>query len=170
MNKLPLPVHLLTDIRGFSILGQTSFGGYFKIILSWWVNDCPEILADDREWRGLSGMYPRDYERYKYKIEPVLIQSIEILRKYREERRAITSRKREGMKRAQAIHQKNQQRLKQDKYQEESKGNIVDKNTPVNPTFIKPTAQLFHEGWNLERGKSPNINKKGTIAPTLLDK
>ena len=167
MNKMPLPVHLLMNIRGFSLLGQTSFGGYFKIVLSWWQNDCPEIFEETIEWCSLSGMYQRDYDRHKNKIEPVLLKSLEVLKEYRNERLAKTANKRAGMIRARAAWAGE---LKRRKSQTITKGNIVDKHVLVNPTPVKPPSQPFHEGWNLEQPHSPRINRKSTVAPTLFDK
>lgn len=167
MNKMPLPIHLLADIPGYALLGQTSFGGYCKIIWAWWLNDCPDVLEHNIEWCSLSGMYQRDYDRHRSKIEPLVLRSLEILKKYRNERRANTANKRAGMLRANATRL---QRLKSDKLRDNTKGNIVDKVTPVNPAPAIPTQNPFHEGWNLEQPKSPRINRKTTIAPTLLDK
>lgn len=167
MNKMPLPIHLLSAIPGFRMMGQTSFGGYCKIIWTWWENDCPAVLTDIAEFQSLSGMYRQDYERYRPKMEPVLLQSIEILKKYHQERRAITAGRSATMKKAQAIYQN---RVRQAKYLEQTKGNIVDKHVNVNPTAINPSPQPFHEGWNLEKKNSPNIKKLTTIQPMLLDK
>jgi hypothetical protein len=167
MNKMPLPTHLLADIPGFAMLGQTSFGGYWKIILTWWHNGCPNVFEHHIEWCSLSGMYQRDYDRHKSKIEPLLMQSIEILKQYRDEQKAKKAYLSESARRMTAKRMENQAKRRKGY---ESKGNIVDKVTPVNPAPAIPSPKPFHEGWNLERQKSPNINKKTTHRPMLLDK
>jgi hypothetical protein len=167
MNKMPLPIHLLAQIPGYSMLGQTSYGGYCKIIMAWWLNDCPEVFEHKPEWQSLSGMYERDYAKYKSKIEPLLIKSLEILKQYRDEQKAKKAYLSESARRMTAKRMENQAKRRKGY---ESKGNIVDKVTPVNPAPANPTPKPFHEGWNLERKNSPNINKKTTHKPMLLDK
>jgi hypothetical protein len=167
MNKMPLPIHLLAQIPGYSMLGQTSFGGYFKIITAWWLNDCPEVFLSVEEWGSLSGMFKRDYNKYRTKIEPVLLQSLDVLKKYREEKHQKNQPRLQNIRKAQRIQK---EMLAARKLADNSKGNIVDKVTPVNPAPAIPSPKPFHEGWNLERQKSPNINKKTTHRPMLLDK
>lgn len=164
---MPLPVHLLAAIPGFRMLGQTSFGGYFKIIVTWWENDCPEILNDVAEFQSLSGMYLHDYNRYRPKIEPVLLKSIEILKEYRSERQGKREHRLINLSKA---HAASRAKLLEKKKVDKSKGNLVDKHTLVNPTPIKPSSQPFHDGWNLNTAKSPNIKKQSPNTPMLTDK
>lgn len=164
MNKRPLPIHLLVDIKGFALLGQTSFGGYFKIILSWWLNDCPSVLSSPLEWRSISGMHQRDYNLYAPKIEPVLIKSFEILTKYRDEQEVKSERRRVNLRKALVVRDANTKRRMSEA---KTKASLVDQHVPVNPGAIKPPPQKFHEGWNL--------NKKPAAKPTscqagLIDK
>lgn len=155
MTKRPLPVHLLVDIPGYSMLGQTSFGGYFKLITVWWLNDCPAILQDKREWSSVSGMRPTDYQAYKSKLEPLIIKSFEILTKYRDTQEAKSERLRVNLRKAIIARDANTAKRKAAL---NSKGSLVDQHVPINPGAIKPPPQKFHEGWNL--------NKKPTPKPT----
>jgi hypothetical protein len=164
MNKHPLPVHLLVNIKGFSLLGQTSFGGYFKIILSWWLNDCPDILSAPSEWRSISGMHQRDYNLYASKIEPVLIQSFEILTKYRDAREVTRAKRGVNLRKAIAVRDANIRRRKTEAI---TKASLVEQHVDINPGHIKPTPQKFHEGWNLNSKPTP---KSTTQKPLLLDK
>lgn len=167
MNKMPLPLHLLSAIPGYAMLGQTSFGGYFKVITAWWQNDCPDVFENASEFQSLSGMYERDYAKYRPKIEPLLLRSLEILKEYRTKKKAASAHTMLNLAKAHTVmRNKKAERQSAGK----TKGNIVDRNTPVNPTPIKPPPQEFHKGWNLEKAKSPNINRTTTVRPTLLDK
>lgn len=160
MNKMPLPLHLLAKIPGYAMLGQTSYGGYHKIISAWWLNDCPEVFEHAIEWCSLSGMYQRDYAKYKSKIEPLLVQSIDILKKYREDKRKKNEYRMANMQKAIVANNK---RIAAIKAAATSTVSIVDKHTPVNPCFVKPDSQPFHEGWNLNKAapasKAPRQQK-----------
>ncbi len=161
MNKIPLPLHLIVSVPGFALLGQTSFGGYFKIIFAWWLNYCPDPFVTPLEYGSLSGMQKNDYNRYKDKIEPVLNKTFVVLSKYYEEcynKRdvKINNAKKATIKRLENIEIRKRQssggRLKDER---------VSSNVPVNPMAIKPPEKSFHDGWNLHKNKS-NFIKKNT--------
>lgn len=160
MNKMPLPIHLLAEIPGYSMMGQTSFAGYIKIVCAWWSNNCPELFDNNTEWCSLSGMYTRDYVKHRAKIEPMVRQSFDVLKKYREERRAKTEHLRKGIHKARAVKMQNDALRRQQAIKPAA---IVDKHTPVNPAPAAPDFKPFHEGWNLNKSaptaKTPRQQK-----------
>lgn len=165
MNKRPLPVHLIANIPGYAMLGQTSFGGYFKIILTWWLNDCPDILEHKSEWQSISGMYERDYAKYKSKIEPLLVKSFELLAKYRQDKIDADQPRLANMKKA--IEVKRQKQAER-KLVAENKGLVDSKHDITSVGVTNPLQKNYHEGWNLN--KRNNTVKSTTYKPSLLDK
>ncbi len=167
MNKMPLPVHLLASIPGYSMLGRTSFGGYTRIIFAWWLNDCPDVLIEGAEFRSLAGMRKTEWDLYKGKLVPVLLKSIEILNQYRKERQGKREHRLINLRKA---HAASRTKLLEKKKVDKSKGNMVDKVTPVNISPVIPSPTAFHEGWNLHKPNAPQIKKQSPTTPMLCDK
>lgn len=165
MNKRPLPVHLIANIPGYAMLGQCSFGGYFKIILSWWLNDCPEVFADSTEWHALSGMRTTDWLKYRNKIEPLLVKSFELLVKYRQDK--INADKPRVANIRKALEVKRQKQVEREAVVE-NKGLVDSKHDITSVGVTNPLQKNYHEGWNLN--KRNNTVKSTTYKPSLLDK
>lgn len=168
MNTEPLPIHLLMELPGFSLLGQTAFGAYFKIIFNWWINDCPPVLVQHTDFRSLAGMKEIDWRRHGPVIQPVLVLSIAVLQKHHG--KILQKRDRQRILMAKVNESNRISRAAALNVSEVGK-RLKDKNISVNPTFIKPTPQPFHEGFNLHGNKPSNSSKKRpSTTATLRDK
>lgn len=109
-------------------------------------------------------MFARDYNLYAPKIEPILVKSFEILKKYRDEQEVKTAGKRVSMLRALAFKQ---EKARLAKSLGKPEAALVDQHVPLNPGSIKPLPQKFHEGWNLNKRPTP---KPTSHKASLLDK